>query len=321
MACVMGSSPLARGGPATGHPPSVKSGLIPARAGRTRPPRRRSRPRRAHPRSRGADLTAAAGEVLRQGSSPLARGGRPARPRCVTPRGLIPARAGRTGAHSAHSRPGRAHPRSRGADAASPARNSRDTGSSPLARGGLWGEASRRRSPRLIPARAGRTVKRHCGVLSVGAHPRSRGADSRRRQEQCQFRGSSPLARGGHVGLQFRGGRDGLIPARAGRTGYRSAAPRTARAHPRSRGADPDRRVNRVLAGGSSPLARGGPRLRVSKRICRGLIPARAGRTAVTVTGSAGGPAHPRSRGADISIRLSREASYGSSPLARGGPG
>ena len=198
MACVMGSSPLARGGPATGHPPSVKSGLIPARAGRTRPPRRRSRPRRAHPRSRGADLTAAAGEVLRQGSSPLARGGRPARPRCVTPRGLIPARAGRTGAHSAHSRPGRAHPRSRGADSTAFVRMTNSPGSSPLARGGLDHGPVGADKEGLIPARAGRTRSIGRDLVETQAHPRSRGADGHGTCQIPRTRGSSPLARGGH---------------------------------------------------------------------------------------------------------------------------
>ena len=50
-----GSSPLARGGRADAGAEGQPDGLIPARAGRTRPAIGDDRARRAHPRSRGAD--------------------------------------------------------------------------------------------------------------------------------------------------------------------------------------------------------------------------------------------------------------------------
>ena len=97
-----GSSPLARGAPAWMARASRISGLIPARAGRTKigvglPDRAW-----AHPRSRGAHGHYLEPALRQWGSSPLARGAR----RGVGPRGefegLIPARAGRT--HKAWTR-------------------------------------------------------------------------------------------------------------------------------------------------------------------------------------------------------------------------
>ena len=72
------------------------SGLIPARAGNTKPGRLRRASCRAHPRSRGEHMKALGFFLIVWGSSPLARG---------TPfgieldekfSGLIPARAGNT---------------------------------------------------------------------------------------------------------------------------------------------------------------------------------------------------------------------------------
>ena len=71
---VMGSSPLTRGKRYKKATPWVRLRLIPAHAGKTPRPHRRSQPRRAHPRSRGEN----GGQVGRPdghgGSSPLTRG-------------------------------------------------------------------------------------------------------------------------------------------------------------------------------------------------------------------------------------------------------
>ncbi len=220
-----GSSPLARGGPLVLAVWLLRSGLIPARAGRTDLLRLRGRGRTAHPRSRGADTPEPTGQTTPMGSSPLARGGLPAARALLRPVGLIPARAGRTASSSAASRSCWAHPRSRGADymhlLSAPTLN----GSSPLARGGRDPRPPGGRLDRLIPARAGRTGGASRATPRIRAHPRSRGADLRRKADQADEMGSSPLARGGRCRSARRARRRRLIPARAGRTGTASMCP------------------------------------------------------------------------------------------------
>ncbi len=269
-----------------------------ARGGRGPPPKRTPSPE-AHPRSRGADVDATVIVSPASGSSPLARGGRIPLPRAGLRVGLIPARAGRTrprgGCHAAHQ----AHPRSRGADPGRWLCPDAARGSSPLARGGLRRGRLESRVGRLIPARAGRTHRSRRARAGRSAHPRSRGADSTTIIGTTGKAGSSPLARGGHQDPPRADRRDGLIPARAGRTPGCSAGHRAGRAHPRSRGADSmrmflDRRdegssrsrgADLSFAGplrhegGSSPLARGGPPGTPTADRGRRLIPARAGRT------------------------------------------
>ncbi len=70
---------------------------------------------------------------------------------------------------------------------------------------------------------------------------------------------------------------------------------------------------------GSSPLVRGGRTLRPDRTDDRGLIPARAGRTACHLSRSRPRRAHPRSCGADHRPRLGPRHGAGSSPLVRGG--
>ena len=75
------------------------------------------------------------------------------------------------------------------------------------------------------------------------------------------------------------------------------ASRRSHRAHPRSRGENRALSTTLVAARGSSPLARGKQRRRQPPRSRRGLIPARAGKTASDLLITVLTPAHPRSRG------------------------
>ena len=95
-----GSSPLARGLPVVGPVDGDDDRIIPARAGFTRQPRGRCSGGRDHPRSRGVYSGTRRPMRSTAGSSPLARGLH----RRLLPRsaggGIIPARAGFTGARS-----------------------------------------------------------------------------------------------------------------------------------------------------------------------------------------------------------------------------
>ena len=150
-----GSSPLARGLPTSGSRTTRWVRIIPARAGftgRTGAPRR---PSRDHPRSRGVYQEVGEVDQFPRGSSPLARG-------------LL------TTSRAKSSQP-MDHPRSRGVyEPSTPPGGSRP-GSSPLARGLPSALRLPDGAPRIIPARAGFTVRITPDRLVRGDHPRSRG--------------------------------------------------------------------------------------------------------------------------------------------------
>ena len=193
--------------------------------------------------------------------------------------GIIPARAGFT---SLHYRPRpwlRDHPRSRGVYLDIAASKSAAVGSSPLARGLLPCQVVRHERPGIIPARAGFTVVVRVDLHVRRDHPRSRGVYDGLGKPRGAVWGSSPLARGLHVGRLGDGDRSRIIPARAGFTNGPSSPRTGSRDHPRSRGVYSHRRSRGGGPRGSSPLARG---LHSSWRPDRGagrIIPARAGFT------------------------------------------
>ena len=88
-------------------------------------------------------------------------------------------------------------------------------------------------------------------------HPRSRGVYSSPESADAAMAGSSPLARGLRLGDTHDRRPEGIIPARAGFTGRRYGDSPAGRDHPRSRGVYTSRVLALIVAGGSSPLARG----------------------------------------------------------------
>ena len=273
-----GSSPLARGLRRCAFMTHVNGRIIPARAGFTAPALRPAEDRSDHPRSRGVYSSGIFFWIAMYGSSPLARGLRRVMwsPRGST--GIIPARAGFTGADmdAQHIR----------------------RGSSPLARGLPYTIWTGEHEPGIIPARAGFTPTGASWGGSVRDHPRSRGVYNSASNPSARARGSSPLARGlpsewDRLTETFR-----IIPARAGFTSGRWPGTPASRDHPRSRGVYVTGGLVVALNRGSSPLARGlliqTPRL--------GYFDAD----------------HPRSRGVYASPSATFAMEVGSSPLARG---
>ena len=153
----VGSSPLARGLLTRRLYEEALDGIIPARAGFTRPHDRRGTGPGDHPRSRGVYVLPFSEGQGEPGSSPLARGLPASTVTPCTLTRIIPARAGFTLAR-VHKMAGTLdHPRSRGVyPAADPARRECG-GSSPLARGLHRVGGARRVRPGIIPARAGFT--------------------------------------------------------------------------------------------------------------------------------------------------------------------
>ena len=130
-----GSSPLARGLPASTSTRSLIGGIIPARAGFTSSRRPPPRPHPDHPRSRGVYFYSHIFRKLVGGSSPLARGLLAPCNLDVALDRIIPARAGFTNHTQPVRSPTRDHPRSRGVYPSLSLCPGRSRGSSPLARG------------------------------------------------------------------------------------------------------------------------------------------------------------------------------------------
>ena len=191
-----GSSPRVRGKLRFGSPRTRRPGLIPARAGKTIRGVRQDHHRPAHPRACGENQQRKPFYTRWWGSSPRVRGkltdwseGRPCR-------GLIPARAGKTGSCSA-SWPRRwAHPRACGENHLVESMRSGNPGSSPRVRGKLGGGRRHRHRRRLIPARAGKTRRPGRRVGEARAHPRACGENRPADASNGRVQGSSPRVRG-----------------------------------------------------------------------------------------------------------------------------
>ena len=273
-----GSSPLARGLPLVQNSGLMVRRIIPARAGFTGCHQGHAGAAGDHPRSRGVYSRQRPGEWRTGGSSPLARGLRPAALRRRPQRGD--------------------HPRSRGVYGPDHDQLPGHEGSSPLARGLLARLADWRGEARIIPARAGFTRPGWEPSVSTADHPRSRGVYSSPVRTVSPTRGSSPLARGLRGRGQAADGDGGIIPARAGFTSRAARSAASGADHPRSRGVYPPGHPPTRACPGSSPLARGLP-ARNGVEVTGGrIIPARAGFTP---------PGTPRTT-----------PRRGSSPLARG---
>ena len=252
-----GSSPLARGLPHCCLLSVDRDGIIPARAGftRGRPGRRRGDP--DHPRSRGVYVSGASCSLRASGSSPLARGLRPAGTRAAGHMRIIPARAGFTTMRVDALIMPMDHPRSRGVYALRTSVGVAAFGSSPLARGLPFLPVEHETRARIIPARAGFTTSPPPTPPPRWDHPRSRGVYTSPKSPSGESSGSSPLARGLRSRPRPGNRRGGIIPARAGFTDHGLRPGRGDRDHPRSRGVYLALTSPHQGSTGSSPLARG----------------------------------------------------------------
>ena len=160
---IRGSSPLARGLPELDSSSPREYRIIPARAGFTSPHPTYSPNPSDHPRSRGVYLPGRAGHGDLDGSSPLARGLRYRGPRGRADLGIIPARAGFTPIRRFLEAFRADHPRSRGVYFGLDEDSRIVDGSSPLARGLRDRDVAGLVLERIIPARAGFTLKTEAG--------------------------------------------------------------------------------------------------------------------------------------------------------------
>ena len=129
--------------------------------------------------------------------------------------------------------------------------------SSPLTRGKQPAASGRMGASGLIPAHAGKTLRRSARPRSGWDHPRSCGENHLMTSVAASLMGSSPLMPG-RRGRRFDLFPDrGLIPAHAEKTSRMRRGVCGARAHPRSRGENVHGVRTIEFDRGSSPLTRG----------------------------------------------------------------
>ena len=191
-------------------------------------------------------------------------------------------------------------------------------GSSPRGRGKRVRRPSRRLTPGLIPARAGKTEIAHVCLDYLEAHPRAGGENQDENIINLSKQGSSPRGRGKPRWTRPSLIPVRLIPARAGKTFPCVGQARDSRAHPRA-GGENKIVIALVRSGtGSSPRGRGKLPASMLEAPRTGLIPARAGKTPCTRGGTGSRWAHPRAGGENYGISWRKRGEAGSSPRGRG---
>ena len=195
-------------------------------------------------------------------------------------RGLIPARAGKTKCERMPRAVGAAHPRAGGENPWHARSVICAHGSSPRGRGKHSIVLTFTLRPRLIPARAGKTLATTNNTLPVEAHPRAGGENLQDIFDLVSAAGSSPRGRGKPPRGCHRPGARRLIPARAGKTCRHRYLPESPRAHPRAGGENPAMLGSSLQLFGSSPRGRGKRAYSTPTIFSQRLIPARAGKTA-----------------------------------------
>ena len=193
------------------------------------------------------------------GSPPRVRGKPVLRPDCLVEQRITPARAGKTIIRSFPPSAGSDHPRACGENASSFRVRPDAYGSPPRVRGKLTFRQSCAPFIRITPARAGKTKAcSHSTVFCSGSPPRVRG---------------KPL-------FCFRSRiRGGITPARAGKTRRWVQGGVTHQDHPRACGENSCRAAVSSAVAGSPPRVRGKRPPRPRRSQCRGITPARAGKT------------------------------------------
>ena len=170
---------------------------------------------------------------------------------------------------------------------------------------------------RITPARAGKTCREWYSGPRYGDHPRSCGKDHERQIHGMARSGSPPLVRERLVQDIVRGPNRGITPARAGKTVRAGNRLREPRDHPRSCGKDGQHHHDRNRRRGSPPLVRERPMMWTPYCSCKGITPARAGKTFINNLQGSLGKDHPRSCGKDFSGDGPVLLQIGSPPLVR----
>ena len=181
-------------------------------------------------------MRAAAISPAVDGSSPRARGTRPARIPHGRHRRFIPASAGNTACAASRASTTPVHPRERGEHRMACSAPKASYGSSPRARGTPAEHPAVKALVRFIPASAGNTYADRAGKRAGAVHPRERGEHAPGPTAGKSESGSSPRARGTRSRAGAQRSRRRFIPASAGNTADVLHAGAFPPVHPRERG-------------------------------------------------------------------------------------
>jgi hypothetical protein len=199
----------------------------------------------------------------------------------LTEKGLFSRKAGRgdTSSQAASRRRPPVHPRGRGEHSSSQVLPKNWRGSSPRTRGTRYQHPDGQPLHRFIPACAGNTGSCTNGRRMAAVHPRMRGEHPTNPIFPRGGNGSSPHARGTRIPEDFEHADVRFIPACAGNTKTQADLMLAGAVHPRMRGEHLYGRPGLSRNNGSSPYARGTPRLRRHHAVLPRFIPACAGNT------------------------------------------
>ena len=188
----------------------------------------------------------------------------------------------------------------------------------PLARGREWSHLVSSAGQGITPARAGKSCPVGEGQVGVGNYPRSRGEERAATMTSAASMELPPLARGRVLVSPTPRLKQGITPARAGKSHPRDSRARRGGNYPRSRGEEPKNRPEVSSPPELPPLARGRETAAGQRILPLGITPARAGKSAQLLERVALKRNYPRSRGEEIRVMLPMRPSKELPPLARG---
>ena len=213
-----GSPPRVRGKHCSLSTQCYRERITPARAGKTYTVDRLTACAADHPRACGENSRPMHSRRATCGSPPRVRGKQRSINASIDSPRITPARAGKTFQCLRPCRFIEDHPRACGENMSTGFLLVHKLGSPPRVRGKRSNPLAHFAPPRITPARAGKTQAVCFAFCGTQDHPRACGENSRDRAGFCLLDGSPPRVRGKRKHRCRRRGREGITPARAGKT-------------------------------------------------------------------------------------------------------
>ena len=191
---------------------------------------------------------------------------------------ITPACAGKSGCGRRWFALSPDHPRMRGEEFTTRTGSSAGMGSPPHARGRGEHQHRGRHLAGITPACAGKRRPDTSGSGWAWDHPRMRGEEHMVPKRSTPAMGSPPRVRGRGSRKPQRPVRNGITPARAGKSGAVWTAAHKSGDHPRACGEEPVSMQTKITLAGSPPRVRGRGMTQKELAEKAGITPARAGK-------------------------------------------